>query len=466
MGGFNGAGVYVRYRDWTDDRDAGIKIRADYTDIEMDGIATGLSNAICRDGQSTVTANIRMNDKKFFEMAPGTVAGNSVVYEQVVLTDALSSGQTLTSTAIGTVLTLQSTETGASGGPDLVLYRNSSTPGLNDVGGSILFDFNDSGGTGHQTSFARIRPVMVDPTDTSEEAALLFGLTTNGTMVDEWTMITGALYPSTNGAASLGASTKGIADLFLANDAIITFGPTLSEVTITHSSGSDSLSFGGASGGYTFAGGAVTAPSLVLAGSITGATTIGASGAVTAASLVLSGAISGATTINASGAITGAALVLSGSITGATTVGASGAVTAASLVLSGSITGATTINASGAVTAGSLALSGAITGATTIATSGAVTVGTSLTVGNGLTVSAGGLQVNNTINCATLTIASVNPFTSYTYSSSILNAALGGGAVTPSSGDLIPLRDDADSAWKYNNVSSIVTAGLLALSLI
>jgi hypothetical protein len=95
-----------------------------------------------------------------------------------------------------------------------------------------------------------------------------------------------------------------------------------------------------------------------------------------------------------------------------------------------------------------------------------VTVGTSLTVGNGLTVSAGGLQVNNTINCATLTIASVNPFTSYTYSSSILNAALGGGAVTPSSGDLIPLRDDADSAWKYNNVSSIVTAGLLALSLI
>lgn len=52
---FNGSGVFQRIYNWVNDRDGGIKIQATRMDTEMDGFATGLSNVICRDGQSTTT---------------------------------------------------------------------------------------------------------------------------------------------------------------------------------------------------------------------------------------------------------------------------------------------------------------------------------------------------------------------------------------------------------------------------
>lgn len=58
MAGYNGLGTYVRFENWTNDAAAGIKIRADRMDIECDGYATGLSTAICKDGQTTTTALI------------------------------------------------------------------------------------------------------------------------------------------------------------------------------------------------------------------------------------------------------------------------------------------------------------------------------------------------------------------------------------------------------------------------
>jgi len=58
---FNGSGTFVRLYNWVTDRNNSVKIRADRMDADMDGFATGLSNAICRDGQSTVTANIPFN---------------------------------------------------------------------------------------------------------------------------------------------------------------------------------------------------------------------------------------------------------------------------------------------------------------------------------------------------------------------------------------------------------------------
>jgi hypothetical protein len=61
---FNGAGMFVRLRNWVEDATAGIKIRADYHDIEDDNFATGISQCIARDGQSTVLQNIPMNSKR------------------------------------------------------------------------------------------------------------------------------------------------------------------------------------------------------------------------------------------------------------------------------------------------------------------------------------------------------------------------------------------------------------------
>lgn len=57
---FNGLGAFSRLYSWANDAAAGIKIRADRSDDELNGIATGLSNCICKDGQTTISANLPM----------------------------------------------------------------------------------------------------------------------------------------------------------------------------------------------------------------------------------------------------------------------------------------------------------------------------------------------------------------------------------------------------------------------
>jgi hypothetical protein len=56
--------MFVRLRNWVEDATAGIKIRADYHDVEDDNFASGISQCIARDGQSTVLQNIPMNSKR------------------------------------------------------------------------------------------------------------------------------------------------------------------------------------------------------------------------------------------------------------------------------------------------------------------------------------------------------------------------------------------------------------------
>ena len=52
------SGTFSRIYDWTDDRDNGIKIRADRMDQEFDGITTALTTCILKDGTQTTTAKI------------------------------------------------------------------------------------------------------------------------------------------------------------------------------------------------------------------------------------------------------------------------------------------------------------------------------------------------------------------------------------------------------------------------
>ena len=52
--------MFQRLYNWVNDRNAAIKIMASRMDAEMDGMATGLSTCITKDGQTTVTANLPM----------------------------------------------------------------------------------------------------------------------------------------------------------------------------------------------------------------------------------------------------------------------------------------------------------------------------------------------------------------------------------------------------------------------
>jgi hypothetical protein len=66
---FNGSGIFQRVRNWVADATAGVKIRADYHDAEDDGFATGLTNCITKDGQTTITQNIPFNSKRITGLA-------------------------------------------------------------------------------------------------------------------------------------------------------------------------------------------------------------------------------------------------------------------------------------------------------------------------------------------------------------------------------------------------------------
>lgn len=239
MAGFNGAGVYQRSYDWTDDKAAAIKIRADRMDTEMDGFATGLSNCICRDGQSTITANLPMNSHKLTGLAAGSAAGDSVRYEQVALLSAGAS-QTITRTAAGEVLALESTDAGAALGPVASLYRNSASVAANDLGGALNFDFKDT--AGNRDTLAAIAARVDDPTSGSEDASLIFRVMTAGSYADELVLIGAALYPAISDGLALGTSSLGFSDLFLASGGVINFNN--GDVSLTHSADLLTLSGG------------------------------------------------------------------------------------------------------------------------------------------------------------------------------------------------------------------------------
>lgn len=57
---FNGSGVFTNIYNWLNDAAAGILIRADRMNAQDTDIATALTNTICRDGQTVITANLPM----------------------------------------------------------------------------------------------------------------------------------------------------------------------------------------------------------------------------------------------------------------------------------------------------------------------------------------------------------------------------------------------------------------------
>lgn len=69
---FNGSGTFNRVYNWTNDANNGINILSSRMDTEDSGFATGLSNVICKDGQTTVTANLPMATFKHLAVGNAT----------------------------------------------------------------------------------------------------------------------------------------------------------------------------------------------------------------------------------------------------------------------------------------------------------------------------------------------------------------------------------------------------------
>ena len=80
---FNGTGTFLRLYNWVTDKTNSIPITASRVDAEMDGMATGLSNCITKDGQTTISANISLNSFKLTGLGVGTARTDAINVGQV-----------------------------------------------------------------------------------------------------------------------------------------------------------------------------------------------------------------------------------------------------------------------------------------------------------------------------------------------------------------------------------------------
>lgn len=80
----------------------------------------------------------------------------------------------------GSTYLIESTDAGATAGPDFATYRNSATPAASDLIGRYLFQGEDS--AGNTETYAAIAGRISDPTSTSEDAALLIQAEIAGTL--------------------------------------------------------------------------------------------------------------------------------------------------------------------------------------------------------------------------------------------------------------------------------------------
>jgi hypothetical protein len=80
---FNGTGTFLRLYNWVTDKINSVPITASRVDAEMDGMATGLSNCITKDGQTTITANIPFNSNKITGLGNATARTDAINVGQV-----------------------------------------------------------------------------------------------------------------------------------------------------------------------------------------------------------------------------------------------------------------------------------------------------------------------------------------------------------------------------------------------
>ena len=93
---FNGSGTFLRVRNWVNNATAGIRIRADFHDSEDDNLASGLSQCITRDGQTTITGNLPMSGFRH------TGVGEATQLTQYARYDQMSSGKSNWKASTGT----------------------------------------------------------------------------------------------------------------------------------------------------------------------------------------------------------------------------------------------------------------------------------------------------------------------------------------------------------------------------
>jgi hypothetical protein len=95
---------------------------------------------------------------------------------------ASNAASTITSTANGTLLTLQSSEASASSGPDIALFRDSASPADDDALSNIFWQGKNS--VGSTKDYMKVRSYILDVTDGTEDFGMDIQVMTGGNVIN------------------------------------------------------------------------------------------------------------------------------------------------------------------------------------------------------------------------------------------------------------------------------------------
>lgn len=221
---YDGSGTFVRTNGvntgsglWQADRDAGTKILASRHDVQDQDIANGLSNAICKDGQTTPTANIPFGGFKLTNVGAGTARTDAARVSQIQdgapvyagTTAGSSNDYTATLTpaisAYTTGMMLSFKADRANTGASTFNVNSVAATAIRKYDGTTALAANDilSGQTyivQHNGTFW----ILLNPSAPNFAAATVAGLTTTNTLtVNSTSTLTGAVTNSSLTASTL-----------------------------------------------------------------------------------------------------------------------------------------------------------------------------------------------------------------------------------------------------------------------
>lgn len=216
----------------------GATILASVHNTPIEDIAAALSQVVLRSGVAAMSGDLNMNGNKVEGLAAADTNGDAVRYEQAGLLAAAN--------AFSVAGTQRFTNT--TDGSNIQVARfdgDRATPTDGDIASLGLF-LSDDGGT--QTEMARLSWQAVDVSDTEEDGAFIFAVRTAGALNSELFLDGTTLRPWANDGLALGTVAASFSDLFLASGGVVNWNN--GDVTVTHSS--NTLTFAGASSGYSF----------------------------------------------------------------------------------------------------------------------------------------------------------------------------------------------------------------------
>lgn len=136
---FDGSGNYSRVHDWTDDRDAGIKIQAERMDQEFDDIANALNQVFFRSGLVAMSADLDMGGNDLIGLANGSAAAPSVQFQNDPNTGLYLIGTSALGATVNGSLVFRLDTAGAEVTGTLEVSGNTTVGGTLGVTGAATF---------------------------------------------------------------------------------------------------------------------------------------------------------------------------------------------------------------------------------------------------------------------------------------------------------------------------------------